>query len=97
MITIMMNWVETCCEEKKPEISKAVEILADMVREIMWKIRDAKGIDKQQTMLLQFFKFLGSVKSLEDAAQKMLSVAIKEDAKDVEEEAKDSEDEALYF
>jgi hypothetical protein len=93
MIIIMMNSTSTepCCEDKKPEVSKAVEILADMVREIMRKIRDADGVDKQQKMLLQFFKFLGGVKSLEDAAQKMLSVAIKEDAREVADEAKDEE------
>lgn len=80
-------------QEKEKETSKAVEILSDMVREIMCKIKDADGIEKQQKMMLQFFKFLWTVKSLEDAAQKLLSVAIKEDA----QEAKEEEGEDLYF
>ena len=83
--------------EQEKETSKAVEILSDMVREIMCKIKDTDGIDVQQKMCLQFFKFLGSVKSLEDAAQKMLSVAIKEDAKEAADEAAEDTEETLYF
>lgn len=88
MTIIMMNWMigQWPMMEQEKETSKAVEILSDMVREIMCKIKDTDGIDVQQKMCLQFFKFLGSVTSLEDAAQKLLSVAMNEDKKDMEED-----------
>lgn len=85
---------ECCpCEEKKPERSEAVNIVFDMVRDIMWKIRDIDGIEKQQELTLQLFKFLGTVTSLEDAATKLLKVAMSADKKEVEEEKKEEEGE----
>ena len=78
--------------EQEKEKSNAVEIISDMMREIMCKIKEVDGIDKQQALALQFFKYLGSVKSLEEAAQKMLSIAMTQDKQEVADENSDTKD-----
>jgi len=87
----MLNEPTCCWDEKKPERSEAVNIVFDMVRDIMRKIRDIDGIEKQQALALQLFKFLGSVTSLEDAATKLVKVAMSADSKEVEEDKKEEE------
>lgn len=87
-----------CTPEKAPERSKAVEIVFDQVRSLMRAITDCDGIEKQQENALKLFKFLGSVTDLEDAAQKLLKLALKKDEKEAEDD--DEEDnglEDLYF
>ena len=86
-----MCWEDIpCCSEEKREGSEAVSIVSNMVRDVMWKICDVDWIEKQQNMMLQFFAFLGKVKSLEDAAQKFTALAMsadkKEDAKEKKED-----------
>lgn len=84
-------------KDEAPERSQAVCILSDMVSDIMRKIKDADWVEKQQKMMLQFFQFLGKVKSLEDAAQKLLAVAMKEDSKKSKEDSEEDSEEDLYF
>ena len=78
-----------CCPEEKRERSEAVSIVSNMVRDVMWKINDVDWIEKQQNMMLQFFAFLGKVKSLEDVAQKLTTLAMSADKKEVAEEKKE--------
>lgn len=87
-------WPE-CCSEEKPERSAAVRIISDMVRELMRKICDIDGIERQQELMLKLFKFLGSVTSLEDAAQKLTALAISADKKESEEEKSEEESTGL--
>ena len=89
---------DTPIEEKRPERSEAVNIVFDQVRSLMRMICDAEGIEKQQELALKLFKFLGGVKDLEDAAQKLLKLALKKDKKEADDE--DDEDSGLddlYF
>lgn len=84
--------------EKRPERSEAVSIVFDQVRSLMRKISDTEGIEIQQELALKLFKFLWSVSSLEDAAQKLLKLALKKDKKESDDE--DDEDDGLddlYF
>lgn len=87
-------WPE-CCSEEKPERSAAVRIVSDMVRELMRKICDVDWIEKQQELMLKLFKFLWSITSLEDAAQKLTSLAISADKKESEEEKSEEESTGL--
>ena len=87
-----MNCIWPCCEDSKsPERSAAVRIVSDMVRDLMRKICDIDGIEKQQTMMLQLFKFLWSVSSLEDCAQKLTALAMQADKKESDEDKKEEE------
>lgn len=79
------------CEKK--EDSKAVGIVFDMVRDLMRKIRDVDGIEKQQAMAMQLFMFLGQAKDLEEIATKLMALAMKADKKESEEDK--SEDTVL--
>ena len=79
-----------CCEWKSPERSESVNIVFDMVRDLMWKIRDVDGIDKQQSMAMQLFKFLGSSESLDAIAQKLVALAMSADQKQVAEDKQDA-------
>ena len=79
----------SCCSEEKRERSNAVFIVSNMIRNVMWKICDVDWIEKQQNMMLQFFAFLGKVKSLEDVAQKLTALAMSADKKEVTEEKKE--------
>jgi len=79
----------TPMEMKKPERSAAVDIVTTMIRDIFWKICDVDGIDKQQNMLMQLFKFLGGVKTLDECAQKLTALALSADKQEVVQDAKD--------
>ena len=78
-----------CCEEKKHEYSQAVKIVKEMVIDTMYKICEVDGVEKQISMMMQLFQFLGKVKSLEDAAQKLTSLAMSADIKTVAEDKKE--------
>lgn len=71
--------------EKRPERSEAVNIVFEQIRSLMRLITDADGIEKQQELALSLFKFLGNVKDLEDAAQKLLKLALKKDKKEADD------------
>ena len=59
--------------------SKAVEVVFSLTRDIMNGIQDVDGIEKQQQMALDLFKFLGGIKDFEEASKKMMEMAIKVD------------------
>jgi len=80
---------ETCCEHKMPERSESVNIVFDMVRDVMWKIRDIDGVEKQQKMAMQLFKFLGTAKDLTEIATKLVGLAMKADDVVATEEKKE--------
>lgn len=81
--------IMSAMEVKKPERSAAVGIVTEMVRDIFRKICDVDWIEKQQNMLMKLFKFLGSIKTLDECAQKLTALALSADKKEAEEEAKD--------
>jgi len=83
--------METCvpCEEKKKETSQSVCIVFDMIRDIMWKIREVDGVDKQIAMATQLFKFLGGAKDLTEIATKLMGLAMNADAQVVSEDKKE--------
>lgn len=84
--------MDQCCAEcspEKKESSQAVSIVFDMIRDVMWKIRDIDGIEKQQSMALQFFKFLWSKTSLDAIAAELVKYAMSADKKWSEEEIKE--------
>jgi hypothetical protein len=66
-----------------------------MLRDIFWKITDVDGIEKQQNMMMQLFKFLGGVKSLDECVQKLTALALSADKKEAEEEPKDAAEETI--
>lgn len=87
--------MEGCCpEEKKTERSESVNIVFEMIRDVMRKIRDVDGVEKQQKMALQLFKFLGSATDLTQIATKLMTLAMSADktaaAEDASEEGSDS-------
>lgn len=82
-----------CCEPKQPERSESVNIVFDMIRDLMWKIRDVDGIEKQQSMAMQLFKFLGNAKDLQEIATKLMGLAMSADKKTSEEEKKEESEE----
>ena len=86
---------ETCCEHKSPERSESVNIVFDMVRDVMWKIRDIDGIEKQQSMAMQLFKFLWTAKDLQEIATKLVWLAMKADNTTATEEKKETDESVL--
>ena len=56
-------------------------------------IQDVNGIEKQQQMALDLFKFLGGIKDFEEASKKMMEMAMKVDEELKKEDEAENEDE----
>lgn len=85
---------EMCgCEMvKKPE-NLAAKTVLDMVQNLCWKIQDKVPADKQEEVILKFFKVLGSCTSLEDLAAKAVKMVTPEEMKKEKEDSdKESDD-----
>lgn len=54
-------------------------------------IQDVNGIEKQQQMALDLFKFLGGIKDFEEASKKMMEMAMKVDEERKNEKEKEEE------
>lgn len=82
---------EMCgCEMvKKPE-NLAAKTVLDMVENLCWKIKEKVPADKQEEVILKFFKVLGNCTSLEDLAAKAVKMVTPEEMK---KESEDLEDE----
>lgn len=80
--------------EKKP-VNAAATVVLNMVNDICWKIKDKVPADKQEEVILAFFKALWSAKNLEDLAAKavkMISPKSMEEAKEKDSEDVDEEE-----
>ena len=78
--------------EKKP-VNAAATVVLNMVEDICWKIKDKVPAEKQEEVILAFFKALGSAKNLEDLAAKAVKMISPKSMEEVEEkEVKDGEE-----
>ena len=63
-----------------------------MVEDICWRIKDKVPADKQEEVILKFFKTLWSAKSLEDLAQKAIKIVSPKNMKEEVEDSIEDED-----
>ena len=85
---------EMCgCEMvKKPE-NLAAKTVLDMVENLCWRIKDKVPADKQEEVILKFFKVLGNCTSLEDLAAKAVKMVTPEEMRKEKEKEEDSDEE----